>query len=130
MADDIEVAYEEYLKQQKFLPPATATPCSECPWRRVSWRGHLGPLSATEWVEKAHSDAAIECHLTVRQSGAEWNEVRQCRGAAIFRANVLKTPRNPLVVTGPQDREAVFASNQEFIEHHSIVDVTLKLVDE
>jgi hypothetical protein len=36
----------------------------------------------------------------------------------MYRANVGKLPRDPEVVTGPADRELVFASATEFTNHH------------
>lgn len=100
------------------LPGATSAACSDCPWRRDSARGWLGPLSAGDWIDLAHSDEPIACHQTITVSG-EWAlGTLQCRGAAIFRANRCKSPRDPEVVTGPADRAMVFATNQEFTDHH------------
>lgn len=107
------------------LPPPTAAPCKECPWRRAAVPGHLGPYSAETWCRIAHGESAIACHLTIKDTDSEghgdWEHpaMRQCRGAAIFRENVLKSPRNPEVVTGPTDTQSVFATNDEFIEHHT-----------
>lgn len=101
------------------LPPAAATPCQGCPWRRTAARGWLGPLTADEWIALVHTDAPIACHETITVSG-EWAPgTLQCRGAAIFRENVCKSPRDPAVVTGPVDRRRVFAHNSEFLEHHA-----------
>lgn len=106
------------------LPDATAKPCSDCPWRRVATQGWLGPLTPEMWVEGVHSDAPIACHQTIVRVGDDglgsWDDpaMRQCRGAAIFRANVCKMPRDTNVVTGPADEETVFASNAEFLAHH------------
>lgn len=108
---------------EKF-PPATAAPCKECPWRRVATPGHLGPYSAEYWAETAHSESVVACHKTIRdvddEGRGDWNHpsMRQCRGMAIFRRNVLKTPRRGDVALGPEDHEEVFSSNDEFIRHH------------
>lgn len=99
------------------LPESTARPCNECPWRRESWAGHLGPFTAEQWVDLAHSDTAIACHKTIKEEG-EWDGAMQCAGAAIYRANVVKRPRDPAVAVGEQDKEAVFARPYEFVEHH------------
>lgn len=101
------------------LPESTKTPCNECPWWRESWAGHLGPYNAMQWTQLAHSDQPIACHLTITQEYSwEQEGLRQCAGAAIYRANVCKSPRNPEVVVLPADREAVFASSTEFVDHH------------
>lgn len=66
----------------------------------------------------AHSEEPIACHKTI-QVNDEWEGARQCRGAAIYRANVCKLPRSDEVVVGPVDRESVFATPSQFIEHHA-----------
>ena len=98
------------------LPEATQT-CSDFPWRRNSLTGWLGPLTAAEWTELACSDEAIACHQTIKESGS-WEGAAQCRGAAIFRANIFKSPRDPSVAVGPRDTARVFATPPEFTEHH------------
>jgi hypothetical protein len=101
------------------LPEVTKKPCAECPWRREAERDYLGPHTAGEWVELAHTDSPIACHLTINGLFQDWSELRQCAGAAIFRANVYKTPRHPKVAKLPRDEATVFASDEEFIEHHT-----------
>ena len=109
----------------KRLPEATPSPCNECPWRREAEGGHLGPYSPLDWIKIAHSDSPIACHKTVVVTNplegiGDWDhpKIRQCRGAAIFRANVAKTPRNLDVITGPVDKESCFGTNEEFAAHH------------
>lgn len=100
------------------LPEATVRPCNECPWLRTSVPGYLGPSSAEEWIEMAHGETPIACHMTIEHDGQDWSELRQCAGAAIFRANVCKTPRHPMVARAKPNTEAVFSWNDEFLEHH------------
>lgn len=106
-------------------PPATAAPCNDCPWRRNAKPGWLGPHTAEEWIAQVHSDTPIACHKTILETDGlgygDWEHpaMRQCRGAAIFRRNVAKTPKNPNITTGPEDEEHVFATNQEFIDYHT-----------
>lgn len=85
------------------------TPCSDCPWARKALNGWLGGNTADEWVAIAHGDIEVPCH-TLR--GAE------CAGLAIYRANVCKSPRIP-VLKLPADRTTVFAMPQQFLDHHS-----------
>lgn len=115
MPDEKELQAEVGVPEE--LPPAIKSPCSECPWRRESWAGYLGPLTAEQWIALAQSDFPIMCHKTIEESD-NYEGTFQCAGAATFRANIAKSPRRPDVVTGPVDRENVFASPQEFIEHH------------
>lgn len=100
------------------LPDCVKEPCSECPWRRDSAPGWLGPQTSEEWILTAHSDTPIMCHKTIKESGS-YDGTKQCRGAAIFRANVCKSPRRSDIVTGPPDTENVFATNDEFLAHHN-----------
>ena len=75
----------------------------------------------------AHSDSPIACHETIREADEQgygsWAspKIRQCKGAAIYRANVFKSPRDPQIAVGPADKELVFddRTGTSFIEHHS-----------
>ena len=110
------------MDTQEF-PEAVKEPCNECPWRRDASVGHLGPHTAREWTRMAHSETAIACHKTIEgDDGWDGKKIRQCRGAAVFRANVCKTPRNPSVAKGPENHEAVFSNNEEFVNHHEPYD--------
>jgi hypothetical protein len=107
------------------LPPVTKVACNECPWRREAAPGHLGPYGPEKWVDIAHSEAAIACHKTitvVNEDGeGDWEDpqIRQCFGAAQFRKNVFKSPRDPEVAaTDSRDLDAFFAWGNEFIAHH------------
>jgi len=97
-----------------------STPCAECPWRRASVPGHTGPVEPESWVNQAHADGPIHCHQTIAEHDMSLDDsrLRQCAGAARFRANVCKTPRNPTAAKGPADREKIFVSNKEFLDHH------------
>lgn len=82
--------------------------CSDCPWSRNSLPGWLGGNTAQEWIDFAHSDITIPCHAL---KGA------QCAGIAIYRRNVCKMAYPPNLLL-EKDKERVFASPTEFIEHH------------
>ena len=107
------------------LPPVRPSPCFDCPWVRTSAAGWLGPFNAEEWLQIAHSDIAIACHMTLgdgdegdEPSGWDTPGVLQCAGAAIYRSNVHKDPRDPEVATLPADLDLVFGFG-EFKEHHT-----------
>lgn len=101
------------------LPEVTKKPYNDCPWRRRSLAGWLGPFDAEEWVLLAASEEPIACHQTIEIEG-EWDtpNIRQCAGAARYRANTFKSPRDKKVAVGPRDRE-VFGRGTEFIAHHT-----------
>jgi hypothetical protein len=82
-------------------------------------RGWLGPYTAEEWEQLAHGEEPIACHLSIEESGS-WDGALQCRGAASYRANVAKSPRDPEVVVGPKDPN-VFGF-REFRTYHEEVD--------
>lgn len=86
-------------------------PCSDCPWSPKSIPGWLGGTDAETWIKAAHGDQRIDCHVL---DGA------QCAGAAIYRGNVCKTPRDKSVLKLPADRTAVFAMPQQFLDHHDL----------
>lgn len=85
-------------------------PCSDCPWARTALCGWLGSNTIDEWIAMAHGETRIDCHT---RTGA------QCAGAAIYRANVAKSPRDQTLLRLPRDAEHVFATANEFFEHHS-----------
>lgn len=85
-------------------------PCSDCPWARAALPGWLGGASTDEWLQAAHGEARIACHALVGP---------QCAGAAIYRANVCKSVRDPSLLKLPTDRQAVFATPLEFAKHHA-----------
>jgi hypothetical protein len=87
-------------------------PCSDCPWSRESLQGWLGGLEPEQWIMKAMGDSPIDCH-TIKGP--------QCAGSAIFRANICKSPRDPVTISLPQDKNRVFANLMQFIEHHKQV---------
>lgn len=104
------------------LPPPLANPCNECPWRKNAKAGYLGPHRAKKWAQMAHGEGAIACHKTIKVSES-WEDTRQCAGAASFRANVCKMPRDPTVAQGPP-RDDVFQTTEAFVEHHTDGDQT------
>lgn len=84
-------------------------PCSDCPWARNALAGWLGSMTPEQWLANAHGEARIDCHTL---AGA------QCAGAAIYRANMAKLPRDASLLRLPADRERVFATPAEFRTHH------------
>lgn len=85
-------------------------PCSDCPFARASVSGWLGGLTPDQTLAQAHGEARIDCHVFTGP---------QCAGAAIYRANMAKRPRDPELLTLPPDRETVFSTFLEFQKHHT-----------
>jgi hypothetical protein len=86
------------------------SPCSDCPFSRKALPGWLGTLTAEEWVQAVHGEARIDCHTVSNQ---------QCAGAAIYRANVCKSPRDKSLLRLPPNTTKVFSWMTEFIAHHT-----------
>lgn len=84
-------------------------PCTDCPFARTALRGWLGGCTPEEYLALAHGDEPILCHATGNQ---------QCAGAAVYRANVGKHCRERTALKLAADREEVFATPMEFLEHH------------
>lgn len=111
---------------EPLMKPPAKQPCNDCPWRRNSIRGWLGPHTAEEWVQMAHGDGQIACHQTIPEGSddddPDLSTMTACAGATIFRANVCKSPRPTRGIPAyqlPADRERVFSWNDEFIAHHT-----------
>jgi hypothetical protein len=85
-------------------------PCSDCPFARTAVRGWLGPYTAEEWVRLIHGEGKVECHTLIGP---------QCAGAAIYRGNVCKDPRDSSLLTLPKNVTLVFRNPQEFMTHHT-----------
>lgn len=86
------------------------TPCSDCPWARKAVRGWLGEASKEDWIQSAHGEARIECHTMIPH---------QCAGAAIYRANVIKSCRDQSILKLPANKSLVFSTPFEFLAHHT-----------
>ena len=114
-----ELSYEQKMHIVENLPPATDQICNDCPWRRNATPGWLGPQTAEEWLDIAHSEAPVACHQTIR-GGGDWEDgrTRQCLGLAVFRANIGKRSRFPKVATAEPDKERVFSWDDEFLAYH------------
>lgn len=98
-------------------------PCAECPYRRKSLPGWLGADSPEGFMGTTMADHTMPCHMTVDYERKNWRatlpDAEQCAGAAIFFANICKLSRDPDRMRLPADRENVFATPMEFVEHHS-----------
>lgn len=67
-------------------------------------------MTADDWLRTAKSDQLVDCHA-IRGP--------QCAGLSVFRAHLCKISRNPDVLRLPADREHVFATPAEFLDHHN-----------
>jgi hypothetical protein len=100
------------------------TPCPGCAFRRDITPGALGGGTPEQFIGQAHGPFQIPCHAhygerSYSEVHAECEEIPQCAGAAIYRANVGVAEALPAQLHKlPADKENVFATPAEFIAHH------------
>lgn len=116
-------------------------PCNVCPFRRTSWPGYLGSDTPTGFIDKTEAGVAMPCHATVDYEREDWKEQSAaaplCTGSLVYLRNTCKLPYVPppevpcppfLRDDIPQvvealdrveaDRDTVFSSRAEWLEHH------------
>lgn len=96
------------IEEAKRVEGQHKKPCHDCPWRKVSVPGWLGGIDREDWLYQAHGEARIDCHTLVPA---------QCAGAAIYRTNVCKEPRDRSLLLLPESKR-VFDCPQDFMAHH------------
>lgn len=105
------------------LKPALRKPCPECPFRRAALGGWLGGTEIPDYIRAAHSDIDVACHTSPGYQDGIADNLRSCKGLAIYRCNVGKLPRGgsaaKAVRESARDTETVFASPMEFMQHHA-----------
>lgn len=98
-------------------------PCKVCPWRKDSANGWLGAATPVEFLQTSEAEHRMPCHNMLNYDQDDWQEQAktspQCAGRAVHFANRCKKPRSPELLTAEPDRELVFSSPQDFIDHHS-----------
>lgn len=91
-------------------------PCGDCPFRRDSIPGWLGSHDDPKWwMRVAHGEGRMECHARKAPNDGSWH----CAGAAIFRANICKVPKDSSILALPGDTKKVFSWDNEFEAHHN-----------
>lgn len=89
-------------------------PCVDCPFGRIAVAGWLAAMSPEECLMVIHGEGRMECHTMQASKERPW----QCAGAATFRANVCKVPRDRSLLVLPKNKKLVFATDREFLRHH------------
>lgn len=88
-------------------------PCRECPWRRSSPPGWLGPNTVEQYSAPVRSGVLVPCHLDPNRS--------YCAGSAVEMRNSCTLPRDPDMaaqVLRVKPSEDVFRFPTEFEAHH------------
>lgn len=105
---------------------ALKTPCNDCPFRKDSAPGWLGPYSGPLALHQfIMSETPFPCHLTHEEkdlapgvAGSEKHPL--CSGAIAYMKKNGKRPRNPALaglVSACNDTEGILAL-PEFFQHH------------
>lgn len=99
---------------------AAKTACRECPFRKRSPKGWLGPWkSAKELIEQAFSEAGLACHMQLEKAH-EPGGAPFCTGALVCANKSHKLYRNreiaELQVKAKADDEVLDA--RAFLEYH------------
>lgn len=94
-------------------------PCKECPFNRHVQPGLLGGARPEVYVGQITLPFWLPCHMDRNYRGRETNvnDVCQCAGAAIMRANIGCDVRPPLLRLPPGSES--FTTLAEFYAHHT-----------
>lgn len=111
------------------MKPCVKTPCPQCAFTRSSIPGALGGSPPEVYIGQAYGPFYVPCHMqygereSMAQVKAECEQIHQCAGMAIFRANLGIDRHLPGALTKlPKDPALVFATEAEFLSHHMRVD--------
>lgn len=100
------------------------TPCDQCPFRKKSPRGWLGPWTPELIVEQVLAgDVRFGCHKTVTDDGVDDGKVEQCAGASKFANNICKLSRDRERAAHQRrlgTDDDVFDSPKELQDHHRL----------
>lgn len=103
------------------------SPCRECPFRKTSIPGWLGPDSPAEVIAQVHSEGGYGCHMLLEGRGDEdgvvpREEAEHCAGAMLHANLTHKQYRNKEMAEhqGRISKCKVKVMGWEFLEHHGI----------
>ena len=104
-------------------------PCNQCPFRRNSPPGWLGPWNARDLLFNL-SYHPFPCHATIESEGQslEENSLQGCAGAAIYLNNKYELSRDVLTAghqkklknLSPEEKGKVFRFPSEFLDYHDM----------
>jgi hypothetical protein len=84
--------------------------------------GYLGNNTLSDFIRLAESDSRMPCHSLVDYEAKDWKDKQetspQCAGRGIYLGNRMKMPRDKSVLRLPANRDLIFSTASEFMEHH------------
>lgn len=99
---------------------AASQPCRECPFRRTSMKGYLGPWpNPEEIIRQAFSEAGFTCHMTINDRKNP-NKYRVCTGSLVCANKSAKLYRdhNLQRLQGKAEDPGDIMGMREFCEYH------------
>ncbi len=107
-------------------------PCRECPFSRTNILDDgdaPGGSDVRVYIGQIQGPCWLPCHMDKKYEGkaSNYEEVEQCAGAAIFRANVKKSLNIELpdaLLFLKEDTKLVFDSFEEFFAHYKNVSLS------
>ena len=112
----------EEINQSKKSTHKKLKACSECPFNRKNVLGPtpagLGNSRPEVYIGQAEGPFWLPCHMEKGYRGKDtgYHEVGQCRGAAIYRANLGISDRMPQqLLKLDKNTEDVFEDHAEFL---------------
>lgn len=116
------------------------SPCKECPFRKDSMKGWLGPYKTPQDLINAgrgSESGMYKCHMEVNEKMEYMDgfdahlQASPCRGALIMMKKSCHRPRNPKTVAlmeqvTEENKKQVLAE-WEVLEHHNIENIKSKL---
>ena len=96
-------------------------PCKECPFKKTSFKGWLGGLTAKETHDFVLAEADFACHMTRKKPDAQMS---RCKGSQIFLIHHCKSPKvnEPLKKALAQTKSEKHDMNKylgfDFLKYH------------
>ena len=108
-------------------------PCKECPFRKASPKGWLGPDSAQEVMDKVNREGDYICHMTTAgkaeidgRGPLDTPGLKYCTGSIMYANTNFKRYRDPErqklqdEMSKMKCRTKVLRNAKEFMEHHTL----------
>lgn len=109
--------------KQQFTEKKMKKPCKGCPFGRINdnEKPNPGGSHPSVYLGQARGPFWLPCHNDRNYDAKDSDPavVKQCAGAAIFRANCNTESDNPSLLKLSEDRELVFSDEAEFFAYYS-----------
>jgi hypothetical protein len=116
----------EITKLTSFRPICGSKPCNECPFRHKAMPGWLGAATPESFIIEISYEHPLPCHPTIDYDDKRWLQKWStqrigmiCAGSLIMAANMGKKFREPGFPSLSRNTRLVFATAQEFLDHHN-----------